>query len=114
MTRDEHLMVIGMEECAEIQQRLSKALRFGLEQTQAEAGHAVTSGPEESMNNRDRIRAEFSDLATVLEMLGIGAPLGRLMDAKRAKVEHFLRYSAEVGTLTDKLTQPGAASPERT
>lgn len=101
MTTDEHLMVIGMEECAEIAQRLSKALRFGMEQIQAEAGHAVTGDPDESLTNRDRIRKEYSDLAAVLEMLGIGAPLGSWMDAKRAKVETFLEYSKIVGTLTE-------------
>ena len=92
-------MVIGMEECAEIAQRLSKALRFGMEQVQAEAGHAVTGDPDELLTNRERIRKEFSDLASVLEMVGIGAPLGKWMDEKREKVERFLTYSAEVGTL---------------
>src|SRR3990167_1162856 len=99
MDRQEHLMVIGMEECAEIAQRLSKALRFGMEQVQAEAGHAVTGDPDELLTNRERIRKEFSDLASVLEMVGIGAPRGKWMDEKREKVERFLTYSAEVGTL---------------
>ena len=100
MTRDEHLMTIGMEECAEIAQRISKALRFGMEQVQAEAGHAVTGGEEESLTNRERIRREYSDLAAVLEMLGIGAPLGKWMDQKKLKVERFLAFSEQQGTLT--------------
>ena len=96
MDRQEHLMVIGMEECAEIAQRLSKALRFGMEQVQAEAGHAVTGDPDELLTNRERIRKEFSDLASVLEMVGIGAPLGKWMDEKREKVERFLNSPAEL------------------
>lgn len=94
-------MTIGMEECAEIAQRISKAARFGMEEIQASASHGVTAGdPDEMLTNRERIRKEYSDLAAVLEMLGIGAPLGRWMDEKRAKVERFLEYSAECGTLT--------------
>jgi hypothetical protein len=34
MTRDEHLMTIAMEECAEVAQRVSKAVRFGMEEIQ--------------------------------------------------------------------------------
>lgn len=102
MTRLEHLLTIGMEECNEVAQRLSKALRFGLDEVQAKAAHGVvTSDPDESLTNAERIRKEYSDLAAVLEMIGIGAPLGRWMDEKRAKVEMFLEYSRSVGTLQD-------------
>lgn len=98
MTREEHLQVIGMEECDEISQRLSKALRFGLMEVQ----------PGQSLTNLERIRYEYSHLAAVLEMIappspsggGIHPPNGRWMDEKRAKVEQFLAYSAECGTLT--------------
>jgi hypothetical protein len=112
MNRDEHLMVIGMEECNEIAQRLSKALRFGLEEIQA-TGPAPTGGPDEALTNRERIRKEYSDLAATLEMLGISAPKGSWMDEKRAKVEKFLAYSQEVGTLRERpaseTTKPVAA-----
>ncbi len=40
-------------------------------------------------------------------MLGIGAPLGKWMDEKRAKVETFLAYSAEIGTLSALSDTPG-------
>lgn len=66
MTRDEHLLVIAAEECAEIAKRCSKALRFGLNETQADAGHAVTGSPEESLTNRERIELEYNDLAGVI------------------------------------------------
>lgn len=99
MTRNEHLMTIAMEECAEVAQRLSKALRFGMDESQASAGHGISGSEEEALTNAERIRKEYSQLAAVLEMIGIGAPLGKWMDEKREKVEYFLRYSAEVGTL---------------
>ena len=100
MTRTEHLLVIAIEECHEVAQRLSKALRFGMMEIQ----------PGQPLTNRERIRYEYSDLAAVLEMIdpatdGAGGrihpPSGSAMDAKREKVEHFLKYSAECGTLSD-------------
>lgn len=101
MTRDEHLMTIAVEECAEVQQRLTKALRFGLEQVQAAAGHAVTGAADESMTNRERILLEYADLVATMGMLGLNdKPLDPArIAAKREKVERFLKYSAEVGTL---------------
>lgn len=104
MTRDEHLMTIAAEECAEVAQRISKALRFGLTEVQ----------PGQTMTNAERIRQEYSDLAAALEMIGIGAPLGKWMDDKRAKVEKYLAYSAELGTLTVLPDTAGAASPDPT
>lgn len=109
MTRNEHLLVIAIEECNEVAQRLSKALRFGLEEIQ----------PGQSLTNTERIRYEYSDLAAVLEMIApptaaggvIHPPNGKAMDAKREKVEHFLRYSAEIGTLTSP--PPAAETPRQ-
>ena len=92
MTRDEHLMVIAMEECHEVAQRLSKALRFGMEEVQ----------PGQHMTNRERVTVEVADLRAMFDMLGIDddSPfVHRLALEKRAKVEHFLNYSAECGTL---------------
>lgn len=107
MTREEHLLTIAAEECAEIAQRCSKALRFGMEQVQAQAGHAVTGDPDESLTNRDRIRKEFSDLAAVLEMIDVGPPLRRWMEQKKDKVEKFLAYSETCGTLTESVGAGG-------
>jgi hypothetical protein len=89
MKREEHLLAIAAEECAEVAQRCSKALRFGMGEIQ----------PGQSLTNRERIQQEYSDLASALEMLGIYA-LGSQMNAKREKVEMFLRYSESLGTLT--------------
>lgn len=98
MTRTEHLLTIVMEECNEIAQRASKALRFGLDEVQPDA----TANPE-GFTNSERITNEVADLRGVLNMLGIDddSPyVHRLADAKRDKVERFLAYSAECGTLT--------------
>jgi hypothetical protein len=94
MTRKEHLLVILMEECAEIQKECAKALRFGLDEFYA------PDGPE---TNAESINREISDLVGVMQMLQDDGHL-QLIDYKRVeekvkKVEKYLEYSKKVGTL---------------
>jgi hypothetical protein len=95
MKRDEHLLVILAEECAEVTKEVSKALRFGLDDKEL--------GKQET--NRERISKEVADLIGVFEMLcdsGIIKPyLLYDTEAKKIKVEKYLKYSKEVGTLQD-------------
>jgi hypothetical protein len=93
MTRQEHLLTIVTEECNEVGKVCSKALRFGLD-------HKL-EGKE--FTNQELFIREFNDLAVAVEM-AIGMPVtellsNSLMSAKRAKVEKFLQYSKECGTL---------------
>lgn len=98
MNRREHLLTILGEECAEVAQRCSKALRFGLEEIQ----------PGQELTNAERIREEYVQLLAVMRMLVeegeipsvTGHHMSELED-KRQKVEKFLRYSREQGTLND-------------
>jgi NTP pyrophosphatase (non-canonical NTP hydrolase) len=90
VTREEHLLTILAEECAEVAQRASKAARFGLEEVQ----------PGQPLNNKRRIEAELADL------MGVGAMLGLIVRrdeicAKRDKVEKFLELSRQMGTLDE-------------
>lgn len=94
MTRIEHLLWLLAEECAEVAQRASKAARFGLGEVQ----------PGQDLTNARRIVQELDDLLATVVMLedegclpSSGGEEASL--AKRAKVEEFLRYSAECGTL---------------
>ena len=93
MTRTEHLLGIIAEECAEIAQRASKAQRFGLSEIQ----------PGQSLTNAQRISEEYTDLVAVILMLNREYPLSPISDdkleAKRVKVEHFLKYSKQCGTI---------------
>ena len=95
MNRLEHLLFIVSEEAAEVAQRASKCARFGVEDK--EPGHDLT--------NEQRIWGEVNDLMGALELLG--EHLGNFglsreaIDAKKAKVEQFLLYSKNLGTLTD-------------
>lgn len=95
MNRQEHLLTILAEECAEVAQRASKALRFGLGEVQ----------PGQELTNAERIVGELTDVFTVAMML---VDEGHLVlenqqdaeAAKRAKVEKFLQLSEQLGTLT--------------
>jgi hypothetical protein len=79
-----------MEECDEVSQRISKALRFGMEQVQ----------PGQDETNRERILGEFAHLCAALHMLGLSAVPDRKQFAdKQVKVEAFLHYSHLCGTL---------------
>lgn len=93
MTNQEHLLTIVAEECSEVHQRCSKALRFGLDEVQE----------EQSLNNSQRIIQEFNDLVAAMELL-YNCPISDLLHqeqikAKKIKVEKFLLYSAKCGTL---------------
>ena len=93
MTRTEHLLTILGEECAEVAQRASKALRFTLQDVQ----------PGQSLSNADRIMLEYADLCAVIDMLcdegllEIGGDFAALVAAKKQQVEHYLKYSAVLG-----------------
>lgn len=102
MKRHEHLLIILAEECAEVAQRATKALRFGLDEVQ----------PGQERTNAQRIMGEMNDLFTVVEMLqrdgklpATPGPAERV--AKVEKIEWFLNYSRQLGTFTpDEPTEP--------
>jgi NTP pyrophosphatase (non-canonical NTP hydrolase) len=99
MTRKEHLLLIAMEECNEVAHRISKALRFTLDEVQ----------PGQDLNNAQRIHQEFNDLMAVMQMLVTEFPdmnpgsdltdVQTMIEAKKAKIEKFLKYSEQKGTL---------------
>lgn len=95
MKRQDHLLWILAEECAEVAHRASKAARFGIDEVK----------PGESLTNEDRLLAELNDLLAVVEMLqadGIVRAVAfdrNLIAEKKARVERYLEYSRECGTL---------------
>lgn len=109
MTRTEHLLTIVAEECNEIAQRCSKALRFGLAEVQ----------PGQDKTNAQRIMDEVNDFLAAYQMLagpvispttplfqGSPAEWMEAIRAKQEKVEKFLKYSAECGTLSEATKTP--------
>lgn len=97
MIRAEHLIDILAEECAETAQRASKALRFGLNETE----------PGQPFTNAQRLMHEYCDIIAAVDML-VDAELVKFpsdhnqrIAAKRAAVEKHLLLSASLGTLQE-------------
>jgi hypothetical protein len=114
VNRTEHLLTVATEECIEIAleasllaQRLTKALRFGLDEVQ----------PSQPESNRTRIihtyeklLQEGNDLRAALALLQIvpafddcervGVDNDAVL-AKQEKVARYLEHSARCGTLVD-------------
>ena len=86
MTREQHLLIILAEECAEVAHRASKAIRFGFDEIQ--------SG--QALSNRQRLEYELADLRTVAEMLDLTVGVS---PEKAEKVEHFMGYSHKLGKM---------------
>ena len=56
--REQEILVILIEEAAEVQQRATKALRFGLPEIQ----------PEQDLTNRTRLSEEIGDMLCTMDM----------------------------------------------
>lgn len=93
MNRLDHLLVILMEEAAEVQQAAAKALRFGL----------YDGYPNSASTNEQDLKKELNQLiATVQKIRDEGIDLDGCFHQrleKREKIEHWLEYSKELGRL---------------
>jgi hypothetical protein len=95
MNETEHFLSCLAEEGCETGQRVSKALRFGLKQTQH--GH--------HMNNAERITEEAKDFIAVAHILyeeGVipfPYPTQAEIDAKRARIVKLMAVGREHGVL---------------
>lgn len=100
LNKTEHLLTIVLEECAEIQQNVSKALRFGFDNY-----HPDKLG----ISNGTQILEEFNRLKAVIDMLVIGRHIqpiseNRSHEIYRKKIEDIEKwekekYSRSIGTL---------------
>ena len=99
MNRTEYLLTQAASECNEVAHRITKALHFGLDEKQ----------PGQALSNAERIVGEFMELAAVMQMLEdeglIDFPdcheRSALVDLKRRRVEHFMAYARDCGTVTE-------------
>ncbi len=99
MTKQEHLYVKLMEECAEVQQRAAKLMQFGSEEKE----------PGQDLTNAQRLRNELNDLLTIVDMLECaGLPQNSAKQEadhianKYLKVEKYLKYSQELGCVNKR------------
>lgn len=96
MNRTEHLLTCLAEECAEVQQAVSKALRFGLSDGR----------PGFNSTNAQDIGRELLDIMAVMEMLVdscvLKLPADRLylIDQKKQRVRKWMEFAKQQGTLT--------------
>jgi NTP pyrophosphatase (non-canonical NTP hydrolase) len=95
VTRTEHLLSCLAEECNEVAQRVSKALRFGLSEVQK----------GQDRTNAQRVVDEFIDLLSVMTVLhreGVLVmfhPSERDVAEKLAKIERHMEISRDQGVL---------------
>ncbi|OJG75617.1 hypothetical protein RV12_GL001420 [Enterococcus quebecensis] len=88
MKKNEYLALVAMEECAEIQQALSKAIRFGFDDHHPDR-------PEET--NEEQMLIEFYQLIAMIEELhkqGIigGFTPNKIDKVKQDKIEKVYKY----------------------
>ena len=108
MNKIEHLLLCVAEEGGEITQAAGKAGRFGLSD----------SPPNGGLPNNEYLVREVNDLLGVLELLqehGVPLPgIGdrEMIEAKKAKVTHFMTYATQRGTLMDQQSQCPAVCKE--
>lgn len=96
MNKTEHLLTCLMEECAEIQQATSKALRFGLDDGR----------PNSETTNAEDIAIECTDLIAIIEMLHETRIIPQIdntiaIEQKKAKVRKYMKYAETRGTLNE-------------
>ena len=95
MTEREHLLVLLIEECAEVSQRATKVLRFGFDDP---AG----TEPNQPYTNEKRLIDEVNDLEAVLELLFKDKPFYKSpihQKRKKDKIEKYSKLSKELGLL---------------
>lgn len=98
MRKNDYLALVAMEECAEIQQALSKAIRFGFDD------HHPSRADE---TNEDQMLTEFYQLTAMIEELqkqGVIAgftqeKIEKVKQSKIEKVYKYMDYSKEKGVL---------------
>jgi hypothetical protein len=97
MNRKEYLLTVASEECSEIAQAISKALRFGLDDCK----------PNTALCNSDKIMEEYYDLKAMIIRLQAEGYLPKIdkqrsefmMAKKIAQVEAYITYSKDKGCI---------------
>ena len=94
LTKNQLLLIQLGEEAGEIAQAVSKALRFGLEDSW-----------KDGSNNKQKLTQEVADLIAIFNKLVVEKVLDDItydmLIAKYGKIDKFLEYSKEKGILKD-------------
>lgn len=95
MNLEQFLLICLIEECAEVAQRATKALRFGTKEVQ----------PGQYLDNFQRLSDELNDLLTVMDLMIEHDKTDAIridqaaQNAKAIKLLRFAAYSVQQGTL---------------
>ena len=84
--KEDEILLIAQEECAEVTQAISKIFRFGFD-----AKH-----PKEKRNNRERLEEELGDLLAMVELItdnNVGITVEGLETAKKNKFKKLKKWS---------------------
>jgi hypothetical protein len=93
LTKDQYLLTLVMEECDEVSQRASKAIRFGLDERQ----------PGNPYSNAERLVGEIIDLYESVDELLEGGYIKLPADlevhraARREKIQRYLKRAQAEG-----------------
>jgi len=84
---ERELLIVLMEECAEVQQQVSKILRFGVHST----------GPDQQRTNAELLAVEVGDLSHMIQRcieigLFTAEDIATAAEAKRTKLNRYLRH----------------------
>lgn len=103
MNKYEHILVKVIEECNEVSQRCTKAMRFGLAQVQQAANDKPEQNPGR-LDNLERIRQEYYDLVVALDKLGITAQAMTANDwrVRNQRISKYLDLARAEGTLQEE------------
>lgn len=106
MTENENLVVVAMEECAEVQQLLSKSMRFGFYNYHPDDITRTT--------NLDLLIEEYAQLIAVMDQLLInenininnwkdinGNTFDNIKKNKTNKVQQYVQLSRSLGLIQD-------------
>ncbi len=100
MNKTENLFVTAMEECAEVQQAISKLLRFGPD---------GCDPVEPGLSNAKKVMVEFCHLTAMISMLQVAGALSvldcdefsKITYEKQMKVMHYMEVSEDAGRVND-------------
>lgn len=98
MTKTEYLLIQLISECVEVAHRATKALHFGLNETEP---------LQDKGTNKERLQQELTDLMATVEMLHEDEAIVDMwysreaIRTKKEKVERYMKYSASLGIAED-------------
>lgn len=85
MTREEEILTVLQEECAEVSQMVCKIRRFGIDETHLKEGGS----------NRERLTEEVGDLQAAIDLLKLHNIVSEhgIEQARQAKFEKLKKWS---------------------